>query len=318
MHRLLVKTLVFGLFAALPMTAQQPAPSTAQAAPAAAKPKAHPMGRKRAHAARKPAAAPEMQPATVVPPPPPPTPEQQPAMPPQVSYLNGQLTIQSQNSTLGDILSAVRRVTGAQVEAPAGFGGERVATRLGPGPAREVVTALLQGSKFGYIVMASPQDPNGVQRILLTGAQSGPAGGASTSAAANVPRSAPMPVRVSPDVTPDEDEAPTAEMPPPPPAASEPPPGVAPGQPGIPGQPGVAGPGQNGMPQGAPGQPIYPGFQGNPADQQLQQNNPNQPKSPEQLLQELQRLRIQRMQQQQQNGQPAPPQNEQQNPPPPQ
>ena len=65
-------------------------------------------------------------------------------MPPQVQYSNGQLTIMAENSTLADILRAVRTQTGAEVEIPpnanrAGSGA------LGPGPARDVLAALLNG-----------------------------------------------------------------------------------------------------------------------------------------------------------------------------
>ena len=45
-------------------------------------------------------------------------PEQLPAQPPRVSYQNGELTVDSQNSTLGDILNAIRRLTGSQFEMP--------------------------------------------------------------------------------------------------------------------------------------------------------------------------------------------------------
>src|ERR1022692_387674 len=53
-------------------------------------------------------------------------------VPPQVSYQNAQLTIVAPNSTLGDILRAVRKQTGAEIEIPAAP--ERVVTHLGPGP----------------------------------------------------------------------------------------------------------------------------------------------------------------------------------------
>ena len=39
-------------------------------------------------------------------------------VPPQVSYQNSQLTINAPNSTLGDILRAVRKQTGAEIEIP--------------------------------------------------------------------------------------------------------------------------------------------------------------------------------------------------------
>ncbi len=70
------------------------------------------------------------------PPPPPPTLEQLPAVPPKVTFSNGLLTIVAENSTLADILRAVRAQTGAVVEVPPNAT-ERVVAHLGPGPARE-------------------------------------------------------------------------------------------------------------------------------------------------------------------------------------
>ena len=55
-------------------------------------------------------------------------------VPPQVSYQNEQLTIVAPNSTLGDILRAVRKQTGAEIEIPvgAGAGSDSSGTRAGP------------------------------------------------------------------------------------------------------------------------------------------------------------------------------------------
>lgn len=102
-----------------------------------------------------------------VPPPPPPTPEQMPASPPQVTFNNGQLTIVAQNSTLGDILRAVRAKTGAAVEVP-GNATERVVANIGPGPAREVLASLLNGSHFNYVMLGSATQADMVDRIILT------------------------------------------------------------------------------------------------------------------------------------------------------
>ena len=65
------------------------------------------------------------------------------AVPPQVTYENNELTIVAPNSTLADILRAVKKLTGAEIDVPAAP--ERVVTRLGPGPARDVVADLLNG-----------------------------------------------------------------------------------------------------------------------------------------------------------------------------
>jgi hypothetical protein len=92
-------------------------------------------------------------------------------VPPQVSYKNGQLTIVAPNSTLADVLRAVRKQTSADIEVPPAT--ERVVTHLGPGPAREVVAELLNGSRFNYVLLGSPQDANTLTRVVLV-AKSGP------------------------------------------------------------------------------------------------------------------------------------------------
>jgi hypothetical protein len=92
-------------------------------------------------------------------------------VPPQVSYQNSQLTIVAANSTLGDILRAVRKQTGAEIEIPAAT--ERVVTHLGPGPAREVMAELLNGSRFNYVILGSPGDNTVLTRVVLV-AKSGP------------------------------------------------------------------------------------------------------------------------------------------------
>jgi hypothetical protein len=89
-----------------------------------------------------------------------------PAVAPQVSYQDGMLTIVAPNSTLGDILRGVRKHTSADIEIPP-TASERVVTRLGPGPAREVVAELLNGSRFNYILLGSPQDANQLVRVVL-------------------------------------------------------------------------------------------------------------------------------------------------------
>src|SRR5580693_974841 len=91
---------------------------------------------------------------------------------PQVSYQDGQLTIVALNSTLGDILRGVRKHTSADIEIPAAAN-ERVVTRLGPGPAREVMAELLNGSRFNYILLGSMENANALVRVVLV-PKSGP------------------------------------------------------------------------------------------------------------------------------------------------
>jgi hypothetical protein len=105
--------------------------------------------------------------------------DQTPAVPPQVSYRDGHLTIVAQNSTLGDILRAVRKQTGASVEIP-GNATERVVGRFGPGPARDVLASLLNGSHFNYVMLGSVNDPSKVEQVILT--SKAPTGGAKSDA----------------------------------------------------------------------------------------------------------------------------------------
>jgi len=95
------------------------------------------------------------------------TPEQLPAEPPRVTYENGRLTIDSQNSTLAAVLNAVGYQMAAQLEVPAGTGTERVAVHLSGNP-RETIAALLDGSGLNYVIMASPESPDTVHTVILT------------------------------------------------------------------------------------------------------------------------------------------------------
>lgn len=237
-------------------------------------------GAQKPSAAAPPIATPPVQ---QVVPPRPLTREEMPTTPPNVGLSNGLLTIAAENSTLGDVLNAVRHATGAAIDVPPSAATERVVVQLGPGEPREVLQKLLSGSKFDYIIVGSPQNAAGVQRIILTARSGGPAGPGGNNqpnavASAGAPRAYQPPPEdeyqppddVNADMDPDEPGRPEA--------SPEIPDVNAPGPP----QPGV------------PGQQL-----GQPGQQTNQ--NPTGPRTPEQLLQELQRL-----QQQQQGNQPQP------------
>lgn len=94
-------------------------------------------------------------------------PEQAPPRAPIVAYENDQLTILADNATLSGILQLVRERTGALLDLPTGAD-ERVFGRWGPGPVREVLAALLNGSRFNYVMLGSAADPNGLAQIILS------------------------------------------------------------------------------------------------------------------------------------------------------
>jgi hypothetical protein len=121
-------------------------------------------------AAKVPEAGPVIE---VVEPPKPLTLEQQPASPPRISYQGGQLAIVAHNSTLGDILRGVHAQTGAAVDVPANAT-ERVVGHFGPGPARDVLAELLNGSHFNYVMLGSAANPDGLERVILTPRAGGP------------------------------------------------------------------------------------------------------------------------------------------------
>jgi len=89
----------------------------------------------------------------------------------------------------------VRKHTSADIEIPA-TANERVVTRLGPGPAREVVAELLNGSRFNYILLGSPENANLLVRVVLV-AKTGPDNPPSQSAEAGA--NAAPPVEVAAD-----------------------------------------------------------------------------------------------------------------------
>jgi hypothetical protein len=102
------------------------------------------------------------------PPPPPPAskPEKTPPGSAVIVYQNGELTIEAHNSTLGDILRAVCKQTGAIIDVPAGAN-ERVVGQLGPGRPRDVVASLLNGSRFNYVMLGSAIDADALAQAIL-------------------------------------------------------------------------------------------------------------------------------------------------------
>jgi hypothetical protein len=87
---------------------------------------------------------------------------------PIITQSDGLLTISASNASLQEILEGIRRQTGAEVDIPPLAAEERVAVRLGPGPARAVINALLLGSpRFDYLIVGSNVDPNRPLQILL-------------------------------------------------------------------------------------------------------------------------------------------------------
>lgn len=196
------------------------------------------------------------------------TAQSSPAAPPQVSFTNGMLTISALNSTLADVLNAVKAQTGAKLEIPPSADQERVAVQLGPGHPRDVLSQLLDGSPFDYILLGSAEQPNALTQIILTPHKGG---GTMAAAVQRAPQASP------PQAAEDESESEPAQETPealPPPTMQQ-----------EPNQP----PAEAAPPNGPPAEE-------------------NRVKTPEQLLQELQQLQKQEQQRRQQQQQNRPPQ----------
>jgi hypothetical protein len=90
------------------------------------------------------------------------------APPPVVTYQDGQLTIDAENSTLAEVLELVAEKTGAVIDIPPGSGLERIVEHTGPGPAEDVLARLLNGSPFDFIIVGSSEHPHDPTQVLLS------------------------------------------------------------------------------------------------------------------------------------------------------
>jgi len=96
------------------------------------------------------------------------SPEKAPDPPVKISYVGGQLRIDALDSTLRDVLVKVAALIGVKIEIPPSATSERLPfVKLGPGPARQTLAALLSGSSFDYLIQASDTDPEGIQNVVL-------------------------------------------------------------------------------------------------------------------------------------------------------
>jgi hypothetical protein len=90
----------------------------------------------------------------------------QPVEPPvKVSYENGLLSIHADKATLSQVLYEVHLRTQADIAIPAGAEQEKVIADLGPAPARDVLSELLNGSAYNFIFVG---DELSLQRVILT------------------------------------------------------------------------------------------------------------------------------------------------------
>ncbi len=128
-----------------------------------------------------------------------------PAAPARVTLSDGSLSVDAHNSSLSEILKEVGTSSGMTVD---GFGKDsRVFGVYGPGPPRDVLSSLLDGAGYNFLMVGATQ--TGAPREIVLTARS------------SAPISAPAPGSSQPD----EDEEPQNNFPqaePPPPPAQPP------------------------------------------------------------------------------------------------
>jgi hypothetical protein len=118
-------------------------------------------------------AAPAPPPAPVVLPP-----EQTPAHAPVIAWDGQLLTVDAENSSLSDVLLGIRSRTSASIEMPSSTSRERIAVHLGPAPIREVLSSLLYGTNFNYVIQSAEDDGGAVRKVILTARDSDQSGDA--------------------------------------------------------------------------------------------------------------------------------------------
>jgi hypothetical protein len=100
-----------------------------------------------------------------------PTPSPPAAGPPakfQVNYMKGKLSIWADKASLAEVLFEVHRKTGADIPIPAGAQQDQVVASIGPASPRDALAALLNGSRFNFIMVGSDNDPSKLKSVILS------------------------------------------------------------------------------------------------------------------------------------------------------
>lgn len=132
-----------------------------------------------------------------------------PASKVEVQFQNGNLSIWADRATLAEVLFEVHKRTGAEIAIPSGAEQEQVVAKIGPLPAREAMAALLNGSRFNFIMVGSSSDSS-LRSVILSLRE----GGAPPMSNYAAPSSATA--QAAPEPQPEDDAAQDAPPPQPP------------------------------------------------------------------------------------------------------
>jgi hypothetical protein len=90
-----------------------------------------------------------------------------------ILFQDGLLSLTSNRGSLADVLNEIREHIGADINVPAGAEQELVAVSLGPGSPREVLSQLLNGSRYNFIIVGTDADMNKVSRVIISAKSAG-------------------------------------------------------------------------------------------------------------------------------------------------
>jgi hypothetical protein len=109
------------------------------------------------------AALPPANASSPEPPPAPPAPKKV-----EITFQDGRLRLVSNKASLAEVLNEIRTHLNADILVPAGAEQEVVAVALGPSTPRDVISKLLDGSRYNFIIVGTDADANQVERVVLS------------------------------------------------------------------------------------------------------------------------------------------------------
>ncbi len=85
-----------------------------------------------------------------------------------VQFQNGRMSILAHDVSLAQVLSEVQHKTGADIPIPSAAAQEQVVADIGLLPVRDALTALLNGSRFNFVMVGADNDPSKLKSLILT------------------------------------------------------------------------------------------------------------------------------------------------------
>jgi hypothetical protein len=112
--------------------------------------------------------------------------------PPKVTCRGNTISISAKYSRLGAILSDIQKCTAVQFDAPEDAKMSLIFDEIGPGTSADVVATLLNSSGYDFVIGASPDDPEKIEKVILLARNSDKNAGTTNTAAADGREASPL------------------------------------------------------------------------------------------------------------------------------